>query len=270
MKFVSTPCKRGLGNRKKHFPVVAGYFAGLALLVCVIGIAGPILGFERGSSAARDAAGGRELLSGAGLCDDGDLASWEKNGGLVVYILGTLFLFLGIAIVCDDFFVSSLESICERLGLSEDVAGATFMAAGSSAPELFSSLMSLLSSSGGNELGVGTIVGSAVFNVLVIIGATAVFSGQTLDLDWKPLTRDAFFYAASVGSIIVIFNDGEVQYWEGVICVLLYFTYILFMKYNVRLPRPTGVVHMYLMGGVGGAAAAVVVGVIGAPPRNRI
>mmetsp|Transcript_64941 Transcript_64941/g.205156 ORF Transcript_64941/g.205156 Transcript_64941/m.205156 type:complete len:179 (+) Transcript_64941:165-701(+) len=160
MKFVSTPCKRGLGNRKKHFPVVAGYFAGLALLVCVIGIAGPILGFERGSSAARDAAGGRELLSGAGLCDDGDLASWEKNGGLVVYILGTLFLFLGIAIVCDDFFVSSLESICERLGLSEDVAGATFMAAGSSAPELFSSLMSLLSSSGGNELGVGTIVGS--------------------------------------------------------------------------------------------------------------
>ena len=35
-----------------------------------------------------------------------------------------------IAVVCDDYFVPSLEVICQRLDLSEDVAGATFMAAG--------------------------------------------------------------------------------------------------------------------------------------------
>ena len=43
---------------------------------------------------------------------------------------------MAIAIICDDFFVPSLEAISEKLDLSEDVAGATFMAAGSSAPEL--------------------------------------------------------------------------------------------------------------------------------------
>ena len=50
-------------------------------------------------------------------------------------------MFAGIAIVCDDYFVPALEKIVEKLGLSDDVAGATFMAAGSSAPELFTSVI---------------------------------------------------------------------------------------------------------------------------------
>lgn len=61
-----------------------------------------------------------------------------------------------IAIVCDDFFVPSLEAISEKLELSEDVAGATFMAAGSSAPELFTSVAGVTVES---DVGIGTIVG---------------------------------------------------------------------------------------------------------------
>uniref|UniRef100_A0A8B9HZX2 Solute carrier family 24 member 6a n=1 Tax=Astyanax mexicanus TaxID=7994 RepID=A0A8B9HZX2_ASTMX len=53
-------------------------------------------------------------------------------------------MFYALAIVCDVYFVPSLEKICENLHLSEDVAGATFMAAGSSAPELFTSLIAKL------------------------------------------------------------------------------------------------------------------------------
>ena len=70
-------------------------------------------------------------------------------------------MFLGLAIICDDYFVASLEQIVEvkihdslkwltqddrnvkKLQLSDDVAGATFMAAGSSAPELFTSVIGL-------------------------------------------------------------------------------------------------------------------------------
>lgn len=63
---------------------------------------------------------------------------------------------IAIAIICDDFFVPSLEAISERLNLSEDVAGATFMAAGSSAPELFTSVAGVGVES---DVGVGTIVG---------------------------------------------------------------------------------------------------------------
>lgn len=56
----------------------------------------------------------------------------------------TLYTFLGIAIVTDDYFVPSLEKISDNLNLSEDVAGATFMAAGSSAPELAVAIITIL------------------------------------------------------------------------------------------------------------------------------
>jgi hypothetical protein len=54
---------------------------------------------------------------------------------------GLLYLFVGIAIVCDEVFVPALEIIAERNGLSADVAGATLMAAGGSAPELATSMI---------------------------------------------------------------------------------------------------------------------------------
>lgn len=81
----------------------------------------------------------------------------------------------GLALICDEFFVPSLEVISEKLELSEDVAGATFMAAGSSAPELFTSILGVTF---GSDVGVGTIVGSAVFNILIIIALTAALAGQ--------------------------------------------------------------------------------------------
>ena len=82
-----------------------------------------------------------------------------------------------LAIICDDFFVPSLEVISEKLDLSEDVAGATFMAAGSSAPELFTAIVGVAWDS---DVGVGTIVGSALFNILIIIALTAALAGQVI------------------------------------------------------------------------------------------
>ena len=109
------------------------------------------------------------------------------------------------------------------------------MAAGSSAPELFSSLMSLLSANAKNETGVGTVIGSAIFNILVIVGVTGVMAGQDLELDWKPILRDLVFYTVAIGSTAGIFADGGVHWWEGLISVLMYLSYILFMVYNKRI-----------------------------------
>ena len=103
------------------------------------------------------------------------------------------------------------------------MAGATFMAAGSSAPELFTSTMSLVSDNATNELGVATIVGSAVFNILIIVAATVIFSGEThLALDWRPVTRDCAFYAVSIAFVMGVMWDGKVYWWEGVVSVCLY------------------------------------------------
>ena len=154
--------------------------------------------------------------------------------------MGIVYLFLGLAIVCDDFFVGSLEVISDKLQLSEDVAGATFMAAGSSAPELFSSLMSLLSTQTCNEMGIGTIVGSAVFNVLMIIGITAMMAGHEVHLDWRPIVRDAGFYSLAIASVMGIVADGVVHWWEGLIATCCYFVYIWFMTQNAYLLEKLG------------------------------
>ena len=77
-------------------------------------------------------------------------------------------MFVALAIVCDEFFVPSLDVMIEIMGISEDVAGATFMAAGGSAPELFTSMIGVFIAF--SDVGIGTIVGSAVFNILFVIG----------------------------------------------------------------------------------------------------
>ncbi|CBY42030.1 unnamed protein product, partial [Oikopleura dioica] len=62
--------------------------------------------------------------------------------------------------------------------ISDDVAGATMMAAGGSAPELFTSVIGVFFAK--SDVGIGTIVGSAVFNVLFVIAMCALFSKEVL------------------------------------------------------------------------------------------
>ena len=70
----------------------------------------------------------------------------RAKGGFLFCVLVALYMFWAIAIVCDDYFVPALDVICEKMGLQTDVAGATFMALGSSAPELFASLIGKIAS----------------------------------------------------------------------------------------------------------------------------
>lgn len=72
-------------------------------------------------------------------------------------MFGLIYMFIALAIVCDEFFVPSLTAITEKLDISEDVAGATFMAAGGSAPEFFTSVIGVFIAQ--NNVGIGTIVG---------------------------------------------------------------------------------------------------------------
>lgn len=125
--------------------------------------------------------------------------------------------------------------------MSDDVAGATFLAAAGSAPELFSNIVDTFFTQ--NSIGVGTIIGSAMFNILVIIAASGVFAAKPLLIDWRPLLRDIFFYLCSIGGIMAFFGGIGVEWWESGCLLLIYFFYILFMKYNARIlrslcPRP--------------------------------
>ncbi len=161
-----------------------------------------------------------------------DLFSLEdrRRGAVVLHMFGMLYMFIALAIVCDEFFVPALTVITEKLKISDDVAGATFMAAGGSAPELFTSVIGVFISH--SNVGIGTIVGSAVFNILFVIGMCAVFSKEILNLTWWPLFRDVFFYIVGLIMLIIFFLDNIITHWESISLLLIYASYVVFMKFN--------------------------------------
>ncbi|XP_032720574.1 sodium/potassium/calcium exchanger 1 [Lontra canadensis] len=161
-----------------------------------------------------------------------DLFSIEQRqqGWVVLHIFGMMYVFVALAIVCDEYFVPALGVITDKLQISDDVAGATFMAAGGSAPELFTSLIGVFISH--SNVGIGTIVGSAVFNILFVIGTCALFSREILNLTWWPLFRDVSFYILDLIMLIIFFLDSLIAWWESLLLLLGYAFYVFTMKWN--------------------------------------
>ncbi len=144
---------------------------------------------------------------------------------ITVAIVALLISFYLLNEVTERFFVPSLDNIGHRLKMSDDAAGATLMAAGSSAPELFISIIALMYGGDNFEIGVGTIVGSALFNLLVIIGAIAFV--RTSRVAWQPMLRDMLFYSISIGMLYWAFQAGHISMWHVFAFVVVYLLYIV-------------------------------------------
>ena len=154
---------------------------------------------------------------------------------ILVYTIIFLISFYLIAKVSDDYFVDSIDEISKKLHLSSDVAGATLMAIGSSAPELFISFIAVFKPGEHSDIGMGTIVGSALFNVLAIIGAVAFI--RTAKVLWQPLVRDMLFYSISIGLLLWSFMDGVIDLTEASVFLVMYVVYIYaVMKWRKIFP----------------------------------
>ena len=154
---------------------------------------------------------------------------------VIFHILGVIYMFLGLMIVCDNFFGPALDVMVDKWSIDDDVAGATFMAAGGSAPELATSFMGRFVSK--SDVGFGTIVGSAVFNVLFVIGLCAlVVPGGEVPLTWWPLFRDCSYYIVGLAVLAVLVKGNDSMNWyEAIILFLMYIGYVTIMFFNEKL-----------------------------------
>ncbi len=144
---------------------------------------------------------------------------------LIILSLVLLLSFYLIAKVCDEYFIESLDQIAHRFKMSHDIAGATLMAIGSSAPELCIAIIALIKPGNHEAIGMGTIVGSAIFNILVIIGASAIVRNTVLK--WQPVLRDTMFYSIAILLLILVFRDGTIDILEASIFVVIYIIYLV-------------------------------------------
>ena len=136
---------------------------------------------------------------------------------LLLLFFGALLLlsFYLLYFFSEHYFVHSLDNIGKRLSLSSDISGATLMAVGSSAPELAVVIVSLLKPGSHEAIGIGTIIGSALFNLFVIVGVVMVITSNR-KMVWQPLVRDLIFYALSIVFLVWFFQDGTFSLWEAV------------------------------------------------------
>lgn len=172
------------------------------------------------------------------ICARGDVVCLQHDSRwmIVLYFFGIFYMFMALAIICEEFFVPSLESFCEKFSISPDVAGATFMAAGGSMPELATSFIGTWKES---SIGIAAIVGSAVFNVLFVIAVCAVAATEAVELTPWPLARDCTYYMLSLIVLALSFSGpwspDRIDLWEAVIMFILYLGYCYVMKKNEKL-----------------------------------
>ena len=137
-----------------------------------------------------------------------------------------LFIIVGLAgiILGGDMVVNSASSIAMALGMSETLVGLTIVAIGTSLPELVTSLTALRK--GENQLVIGNVVGSNIFNILFVLGASSAISQIPLD---SSMLIDVLLM---VGVTILCFIFGKTQEKydkkEGIILVALFIAYMAF------------------------------------------
>ena len=115
--------------------------------------------------------------------------------------------------------------IPSELHLREDVAGATFMAMATSSPELFINCWGTFITEG--DIGVGAIVGSAVFNILAVPACCGLFTRAGIQLDWWSVSRDCTCYGFSVIALIATIYDNVIMWYEAAFLVFSYGIYLI-------------------------------------------
>uniref|UniRef100_A0A2S2R4K3 Sodium/potassium/calcium exchanger 5 n=1 Tax=Sipha flava TaxID=143950 RepID=A0A2S2R4K3_9HEMI len=151
----------------------------------------------------------------------------RRHGAVVFHFLVAFYGFVFIAFVCNDYFLPSVFCICLDLGISPDVAGATFMATATCAPELFVSVIGTFLTE--SDLGVGTIVGSAIYNTLGVSACAGLAAKKAIRLEKWPLLRDSGVYIVAIVALAVIVVDDVVMWYEALFMLIMYFGYFLLM-----------------------------------------
>ena len=149
-------------------------------------------------------------------------------------ILDIVWLILGLALIVygADWLVDGASSLARRWGLSEFVIGLTIVGMGTSAPEMVVSVIGAIQ--GNADVAVGNVIGSNIFNVLLILGITALI--LPIPVTRENIRRDVPLNLFVTGLLILlgmklsIFSIGEnlLSRWDGALFLLLFIAYMVF------------------------------------------
>ena len=143
----------------------------------------------------------------------------------VILVLWIALLFSTIGIAASDFLCINLSTIASILGMSESLAGVTFLAFGNGSPDVFSTFAAMSSHSG--SLAVGELIGAASFITAVVAGSMAIV--RPFKVARKSFIRDVGFFVVAACFSMVFLADGRLQMWECAAMVVFYLFYVVFV-----------------------------------------
>jgi len=135
---------------------------------------------------------------------------------------------LVLLVVGSQWLVSAAVEIATAMGVSELVIGLTIVAAGTSMPEVATSITAAIR--GQRDIAVGNVVGSNIFNILAVLGLTAMVAPGGLPVSQAALNFDfPVMLAVAVACLPIFFVGYTIQRWEGAVFLGYYVAYTAFL-----------------------------------------
>jgi cation:H+ antiporter len=172
-----------------------------------------------------------------------DGGGWIRNIGFVLCGLGLL-------VLGSRWLVDSAVSFAKYLGVSELVVGLTVVAAGTSLPEVVTSIIAAIR--GERDIAVGNVVGSNIFNIMGVLGLASVVAPSGIDVSSAVIGLDIpVMIAAAMACLPIFFTGGVISRLEGVALLGYYVTYTLYLvlaaSRHDALPRFSAVMLYFVI-----------------------
>jgi cation:H+ antiporter len=142
--------------------------------------------------------------------------------------IGYIVVGLGLLVLGSRWLVESSVAIARSLGLNELVIGLTLVAAGTSLPELATSVIA--SYRGERDIAVGNVIGSNIFNILAVLGFASLFSPSGINVSLSALHFDVpVMFAVALFCLPVFITGRLISRWEGLLFVAYYLAYTSYL-----------------------------------------
>lgn len=143
------------------------------------------------------------------------------------WYINVLYVILGLAaiVIGGDLVVDNASAVATACGMSELLVGLTIVAVGTSLPELVTSIVA--ARKGEHDMAVGNAIGSSIFNVLLILGATSAINPLNIELSY--LVDLVVMLLGAILVFIFSFKKEKIVKWQGIVLILCYVAYLAYV-----------------------------------------
>jgi cation:H+ antiporter len=150
-----------------------------------------------------------------------------KGGGAVLVSLVLVAAGVGALVLGADWLVKGACDVARRLGVGELLIGLTIVAGGTSLPEAATSIVAAVR--GERDIAVGNVVGSNIFNVLIVLGAASAVTGGVAVAEQALRFDIPVMVAVAVACLPIFFTGERISRWEGVLFLGYYAAYVAYL-----------------------------------------